>query len=152
MLLALILAAVSILLLCWLVYTLATLALPLFVAATLGHWAFSAGAGLLEACFAGFAAGALSLFTCQVLLASSRSVGIRTGVIVLFATPAAIAGFSAAHSFAAMGGASATLRILLGLAGGISVALSSVARLSAATGEAPHSELRLPYEPAANWS
>ena len=47
MTIALIFAGIAVIFACWLLYTLATLALPVFAAVTIGLWAQSMGAGVL---------------------------------------------------------------------------------------------------------
>lgn len=45
---------------CWLLFTLAVFALPLFASITAGKWAYGTGAGWLGAILVGFAAAALT--------------------------------------------------------------------------------------------
>jgi hypothetical protein len=132
MLLALILVAALTILLCWLLFALASLALPLFVAVVAGQAAWHGGAGLVGAFVVGVLTGGATLFVGQFLLATLRGTGSRLAVALLFAAPAALAGFSAARGTAAMGGAATGWQIFLGLIGGACVSATALARLGEA--------------------
>ncbi len=132
MLLALILIAAVTILLCWLLFALASLALPLFVAVVAGQAAWHGGAGLFGAFAVGVIAGGATLFVGQFLLATLRGTGSRLAVALLFAAPAAVAGFSAARGIAGVGGAGPAWQVLLGLIGGACVSLTALARLGEA--------------------
>ncbi|WP_454885882.1 hypothetical protein [Sphingomonas oryzagri] len=132
MLLALILIAAVTILLCWLLFALASLALPLFVAVVAGQAAWHGGAGLFGAFAVGVIAGGATLFVGQFLLATLRGTGSRLAVALLFAAPAAVAGFSAARGIAAMGGATTAWQVVLGLIGTICVSATALARLGEA--------------------
>lgn len=131
MLLALILVAAVTLLLCWLLFTMASFALPLLVGVAAGHTAFLAGTGLLGSFVIGALAGGGTLFAGQLLLATLRSTATRTGVVLLFAAPAAIAGYSAGHGVAAITGVPPFWQLSLGAVAGLCVTLTAIARLGA---------------------
>jgi hypothetical protein len=131
MLLALILVVAVTLLLCWLLLTMASLALPLFVGVAVGRTAFQAGAGLLGSFVIGVLTGGATLFAGQFLLATRRRAATRTGIVLLFAAPAAVAGYSAGHGLAAMAGASSFWQLSLGAVAGLCVALTAIAKLGA---------------------
>lgn len=132
MLLALILVAAVTILLCWLLFALASLALPLFVAVVAGQAAWHGGAGLVGAFVVGVLAGGVTLFIGQFLLATLRGTGSRLAVALLFAAPAAVAGFSAARGIAGIGGATTGWQIFLGLIGAVCVSATALARLGEA--------------------
>ena len=80
--------------LCWLLFTLAVYALPLFAGMTAGLAAYHSGAGL-GALVVGFAAGAVTLVAGQAAFAAVKSPVLRVVIAILFAAPAAIAGYHA---------------------------------------------------------
>lgn len=142
MLLALILVVAVTLLLCWLLFSLASLALPLFVAVSIGRVAWQSGAGLFVAFVIGALAGGATLFAGQFLFATLRSSSSRLVVGLIFASPAAVAGDSAGHGLAAIGGGSASWQLVLGAGAGFCVGLAAIARLATGLPE-PQSESTL---------
>ncbi len=103
MILALILAAAAVGFACWLLYTLATLALPAFVAISVGLWALSTGARPSGSIVVGIAVGVLTLIVGQLSFALLRPPLARLGIGLLFAIPAAIAGYHAVHGITGIG-------------------------------------------------
>ena len=88
----------------WLMFALAVHALPCFVGITLALAAYESGTGLILACFAGLAAGAITLGVVQIAFATVRSPPIRGVIALLFAAPAALAGYHAVLGLARIGG------------------------------------------------
>lgn len=88
---------------CWLFFALAIYALPFFAGLTAGLAAFHGGAGILGALAVGAAAGIGTLIAGQLAFAATRSIIIRFAVALLFAIPAAIAGYHATLGLAAIG-------------------------------------------------
>jgi hypothetical protein len=88
---------------CWLLFTLAIYALPFFAGLTAGLAAFHGGAGVLGALAVGAAAGIATLIAGQLAFAATRSIIIRAAVALLFAVPAAIAGYHATLGLAEIG-------------------------------------------------
>ena len=82
---------------CWLLFTLAVFALPLFAGITAGTWAYGTGAGWLSAILVGFAAAALTFGLGRFLLATVRPIWSRLLIAAAFVVPAAAAGFHATH-------------------------------------------------------
>lgn len=130
MTIALIFAAIAVIFACWLLYTLATLALPVFVAMTIGLWAQSMGSGALGAVIVGLCAGVLTLIAGQLLFALIRSPFWRLAIGFLFAIPAAIAGYHAVHGITGMGFDSETWRQALGIVGALFIGGSAWLRLA----------------------
>ncbi len=130
MTLALIFAAIAVIFACYFLYTLATLALPLFAAVTVGMWVDGSGSGLLGAVVAGLVAGVLTLIAGQLLFALVRSPLFRLGLGLMFAIPAAIAGYHAVHGITGMGVESEAWRHALGLVGALFIGGSAWLRLS----------------------
>ncbi len=80
-------------LLCWLLFTLAVFALPMFVGVTTGAWAHGTGAGIPGAVLVG-AAAALTLAAGHLLITFVRPMWLKLLVGTAFVAPAAIAGFA----------------------------------------------------------
>ncbi|MBS7541377.1 hypothetical protein [Ancylobacter lacus] len=83
---------------CWLLFTLAVFALPLFAGITAGTWAYGTGAGWLGAIVVGFAAAALAFGLGSFLLSAIRTTWARLLIAAAFVVPASAAGFHATHS------------------------------------------------------
>ncbi|MBB3890577.1 thiamine transporter ThiT [Phenylobacterium haematophilum] len=128
---ALIFALAAVIFACWLLYTLATLALPVFAAMTLGMWVHAAGYGVMAALIVGLVSGILTLIAGQVLFALVRSPLWRLLVGLLFAVPAAIAGYHAVHGITAMGVQSEPWRHALGSAGALFIGAAAWLRIAA---------------------
>jgi hypothetical protein len=79
---------------CILLYQVAVYMLPFAVGMQVALWAIDAGAGGVGGIVVGFVAGAMTFVIGQAVFASSRSLVIRWMIILLFAVPAAIAGYS----------------------------------------------------------
>ena len=115
--------------LCVLVCRLAVDALPAFAGCTAGFWAYDTGAGPIGAIMVGLIAGASTLAAGRLVFDSTRNGAVRVIVALLFAGPAALAGYHVVlglarlavpsdvwqHVFAAMGaliiGLTATVRL-----------------------------------------
>ena len=82
---------------CWLLFTLAVFALPLFAGITAGTWAYGTGAGWPGAILVGFAAAALTFGLGHFLFAIVRTTWVRLLIAAAFVVPAAAAGFHATH-------------------------------------------------------
>lgn len=91
--LGIILGAFGIGFLCWLLFSLAVYALPFFAGMTTGLAAYHSGAGIVGALFVGFTAGAVTLVAGQAAFAVVKSPVLRGAIALVFATPAAIAGY-----------------------------------------------------------
>ena len=81
-------------------FTLAVHALPIFVGITRGFAAYHSGSGEIGAILVGLIAGALILAAGQIAIATFRSPLIRIAISLLFAVPAARAGYHAVLGFA----------------------------------------------------
>lgn len=130
MTIALILAFAAVVFACWLLFTLATLALPVFVAITIGMWAQTTGSEPLAAVAFGLLAGVAALLAGQFLFTVIRSPMLRLGLGLLFAVPAAIAGYHAVHGITGVGIESEIWRQVLGYAGAIFIGASAWLRVA----------------------
>lgn len=130
MIIAIVLMIAAVAFLCWLLFTLATYALPLFVGVLAAHWAYGLGAGVLGAPLAGLIAAVATFIGAQFLLVTVRSPIARVTVALLFIVPAAIAGFSAAHGLARIGVPSGIWRDIFGVVGALAVGCAAWVRLT----------------------
>jgi hypothetical protein len=78
---------------CWALFALAGYALPFFLALTVGLYAYQSGIGPIGAIVFGFATGPFGLLAGQFVFSAVRSPAIRLFVALLFAVPAACAGY-----------------------------------------------------------
>src|SRR3546814_9236438 len=83
--------------LCWLLFTLAVFALPLFAGVGAGMWAYDTGAGWLGGFVVGAVAAGLTYGIGQLLLAFVRPLWLRIAIALAFVAPAALAGYHATH-------------------------------------------------------
>jgi hypothetical protein len=88
---------------CWLLFTLAVYALPFFAGLTAGLTAFHSGSGVVGALIVGVLAGAATLAIGQIAFATVRTPLIRATIGLLYAVPAAIAGYHATLGLAHVG-------------------------------------------------
>jgi len=116
--------------LCWLPFTLAIYALPVFVGLSVAAVAFKSGAGYGGACIIALVAGTATLALGRVVFASLRSPAMRGVIGLAYALPAAVAGYEATHALAGVGLASEGLRAVLAGAGGLAVGVAAWCRLS----------------------
>ncbi len=114
---------------CWLLFTLAVYALPFFVGLTAGLAAYHSGSGVIGAIVVGLIAGAVTLAIGQVAFAAVRSPLIRAAIALLFAAPAAIAGYHATLGLAHIAVPSATWQVVFAGLGGVAVFATAWARM-----------------------
>lgn len=131
MTIALLLIVPLALFLCWLLFTLAVYALPFFAGVSLALWMHAGGSGVLAALLAGLAAAIGTLLAGQMLFALARSPVARLGVALLFAVPAALAGYHAVHGLLALGGTPDLWRQIIAGGGALFVGASAWSRLAA---------------------
>jgi hypothetical protein len=112
--------------LCVVAYTLATYALPLM----LGFAAARFGSGLIGASFIGLIAAVAAFAVFAVLFATLRSPILRLIVALVFAVPAAIAGYALVHGVTYEAIPSAIWRQIFCFGGGALVGLSALMRLA----------------------
>lgn len=124
------LSVVLIFAMCSLAYMLATYAVPFFFAVMATRFAFATGAGYIGAGIVGLFVGVASYGFLAYLYATLRSPGLRLAIALLFAVPAAIAGFALVHGVAREAVPSEVWRETFSLIGGAVVGLSALARLA----------------------
>jgi hypothetical protein len=128
--LGLVLNTVGIGLFCWLIFTLAVYALPLFVAVSTGIMALQSGAGILGAPLVGIAAGVMALAVGQVAFAIARFPILRAAIAAAFAVPAAIAGYHVVFAMSQLGMPSLAWREVFACLGAAFIAGTAWTRLA----------------------
>ena len=119
---------------CALIFYCAVFALPVFVGLSAGLWALNAGAGVASI-FAGFAAGVVVFLLGQFALLHRRSIAMRWTIVLLFALPATIAGYSLVFQLSELGVPSTAWRHILSIIGAMIVGLTATARLGRSSDE-----------------
>jgi hypothetical protein len=116
--------------LCWLLFSLAVQALPVFVGFAAGLAAYHSGSGEIGAFLVGLIAGAFTLAAGQIAVAASRSPVIRTAIALVFAVPAAMAGYHAALGLAQLGVPAELWQQAFAVIGAVAVGATAWARLA----------------------
>ena len=119
--------------LCWLLFTLAIYALPFFVGLSLGFAAFHSGAGYFGAFVVGMIAAVTALALGKFAFANARSPLIRTAICLLYAVPAAIAGYQATLGLARIGTPSEAWCVTFALVGALAVGTIAWCRVTGFT-------------------
>ena len=125
-----VLSFVSLGFLCWLLFSLAVQALPFNVGVTAGFAAYHSGAGEIGAILVGFIAGAATLASGQIAIAMVRSPLVRSAITLVFAAPAAVAGYHAALGLAQIGVPAEGWRQVFALSGAIVVGGTAWVRMA----------------------
>ncbi len=124
------LAVLLVVMLCVLAFRLATFALPLMLAFEAARFAYATGAGWIGAGIVGFFAGVASFGVLTLAFAMLRAPILLITVAVIFAAPAAVAGYALVHGIAREAVPSETWRQIFCIAGGTFVGCSALARLA----------------------
>lgn len=120
--------------LCWLLFTLAVFALPLFAGVAAGMWAYNTGAGWLGGFVVGAVAAGLTYGIGQLLLAFVRSLWLRIAIALAFVAPAALAGYHATYGIVKHTMPSETWQIIFSMVGAIAVGVTAFARVTTMAG------------------
>lgn len=116
--------------LCWLLFNLTVFALPFFAAVSAGLASLHAGAGPIGAVLIGIAAGFTTLALGQAVISLSSSPLLRGVVVLIFAAPAAFAGYHAAHGLSALVTSAEGWRQAFALIGALTVGVTAIARMA----------------------
>ena len=116
--------------LCWLVFALAVCALPFFAGLTAGLAAYHSGSGPIGAIVVGVIAGAVTLLLGQIAFTTFRSPLIRVALALLFAVPAAAAGYHTALGLAYIAIPADGWRDAMAVVGAIIVSATAWARMA----------------------
>ena len=130
-------ALAALLLMCWILFTLAIYALPFFVAVSAGMFAYQTGAGAIGAGMVALLMGVVSLVLGQTLFAAARSPALRMTIAAAYAAPAAFAGYHAVHGLASIGSPSPGWHQLLSITGALVIGLVAWSRMGALAGGNP---------------
>lgn len=117
--------------LCVLAYTLAVYALPFMLGVEVARWAYASGSGLIGAGLVGLVTGAAAYGLLIVLFMAVRPPILRLAVALVFATPAAVAGYALVHGITRDAVPSEIWRVIFCLIGGGVTGLSALMRLAA---------------------
>lgn len=124
-----VLSFVALAYLCWLLFALAVHALPFFAGVTSGLAAYHSGSGSVAAIIVGAITGGLVLVLGQVAFTTLRSSLVRAALALLFAVPAAVAGYHAARGLAQFVVPAEAWRETIAIAGAIVVAATAFIRM-----------------------
>lgn len=113
-----------------LAYRLATFALPFMLAIEVARFAYATGAGWIGAGIVGFLVGVAAFGILAFLFATLRAPILRVAVALIFAAPAAVAGYALVHGVTREAVPSEIWRQIFCIAGGIFVGCSALARLA----------------------
>jgi len=127
---AILLSIAAIGLFCWLLFTLATFALPLFMGVSVGVWAYNVGAGWLGAILIGLIGAAMALGIGQILLIVVRPTWARLLIAMIFVAPAAIAGYHATHGIVKHAMPSESWQIAFSIIGALAVGITAFLRVA----------------------
>ncbi|MGH7186217.1 MAG: hypothetical protein ACREIB_08085 [Pseudomonadota bacterium] len=116
--------------LCWLLFTLAVFALPLFAGVAAGMWAYDSGAGWLGGFVVGTVAAGLTYGIGQLLLAFVRPLWLRIAIALAFVAPAALAGYHATHGIVKHTMPSETWQIAFSVIGAVAVGVTALLKMT----------------------
>ncbi len=122
---------------CWVLFTLAIYALPFFVGMTAGLYAQGAGYGPLGAIGLGIVAAAFVFVIGQGVFSSVRTPILRTAVALIFAVPAAIAGYYATFGLSGLTMTSDLWRQVFAVIGALAIGATACTRLAASPPDMP---------------
>ena len=121
----------------WLLLTLAVYALPAFAGLSIGLHAVEAGVGAPGAVLLGLIAGVATLAVGQVLVAVVSSPWLQAGIALLYAAPAAVAGYAALHGLAGIGFEAEAVRMAFGILGALLIGATAWIRMGDLYGRRP---------------
>ena len=116
---------------CWLLFTLAVYALPFFTGLTAALVAFHVGSGVIGALVIGVLAGGTTLAIGQMAFATAPTPLTRAAIALLYAAPAAIAGYHAALGLALIAIPSTAWREAFAIFGAMFVGGTAFVRMGA---------------------
>ncbi len=121
----------------WLLFTLAIYAMPIFVGLTVGKYAHESGVGLAEALGAGLLVAVAALVLGQILIAILRNPWLQATVALVYAAPAALAGYYAVFGLSGIGFETEILRAVFGGIGGLIIGGTAWVRMGDLFGAGP---------------
>ena len=133
MLIGIALIIVAIALCCALLFRLAIYALPLFVAFAAASATYHSGYGIIAALVAAMLAAIATIAIAQIALGLVKSDLARAAIGLVFALPAALAGYHAVHGIAAATMPASSWQVAISLIGGAVIAAASWTEWAAAS-------------------
>lgn len=121
--------------LCVLAYTLAVYALPFMLGLTAAQFAYQTGSSLIGAGLVGLVAGVAAFGILAFLFDTLRPPILRLIVALVFATPAAVAGYALIHGITKESVPSEIWRQIFCIIGGSFVFVSALMRLAGGMGQ-----------------
>jgi hypothetical protein len=113
---------------CALLYYCAVFALPVFIGLSAAFWALNAGAGVASV-LVGLAVGVIVFVVGQFAFLRSRSHAVRWMIVLLFALPAAVAGYSLVLQVSELGIPSMGWQHVLAFMGAVIMGFTAIAQL-----------------------
>ncbi|RUV29958.1 MULTISPECIES: hypothetical protein [unclassified Mesorhizobium] len=138
--LAILASLAAIIALCWLLFTLAVFALPLFAGVTAGVWAYGSGAGILGGAIVGAFAAAATFAVFQLLLVFARPAWLKLLVLLVFVAPAVVAGYHATLGVVKLTIPSDTWQVIFAAVGAAAVGFTAFMRLTMIAPPGPASQ------------
>jgi hypothetical protein len=115
---------------CWLIFNAAVYVLPFYVGGWAAIAAYHSGAGFIGAGIADLAVGVVTVIAGQLAILAIPVTAIRAGIALLFAVPAAVAGYSATLGLAEIGIPSYAWGVAFGVIGAAMVGGTAWARMT----------------------
>lgn len=122
-------------LLCVLAYTLAIYALPFLLGVAAAQFAYHTGSGLIGAALVGLVSAGVAFGILAVLFGTIRTPIIRLIVALIFAAPAAVAGYALVYGITKEAVPSDIWRQIFCIVGGGFVGVAAWMRLAAGVGQ-----------------
>lgn len=119
--------------LCVAAYTLAVYALPFMLGLTTAQFAYQTGSGLIGAGLVGLVAASVAFSILALLFDTLRSPILRLIVALMFAAPAAVAGYALVHGVTKESVPSEIWRQIFCIVGGGFVGVTALMRLAVPT-------------------
>jgi hypothetical protein len=116
--------------LCWLLFTLAIYALPVFAGLWIAGAAYHSGAGYVGAFVVALVAGVAIFGLGQFAFATARAPILRISIALFYSVPALVAGYQATLGLARIGTPSGTWCQIFAAAGGLAVGAAAWLRLT----------------------
>ncbi|MBO9460690.1 hypothetical protein [Labrenzia sp. R5_0] len=120
--------------LCWLLFSLAVYAMPIFVAVTVGMHVHDSEAGLAAAFVSAFLAGGATLVVGQIAFATIKSSLVKLAIGALYSAPAAVSGYHAIKGLSEIGGAGETWTLVFAWTGAVIVGGTAWVRIASLVG------------------
>ena len=115
---------------CWLLFSLAVYALPFFVGMTIAFATLHGGSGVVIAFGAGALAAGITLALGRIAFAAARPPLLRAAIGLLYAIPAALAGYHLSHGLAGISTTDEGWRAVFALVGAGLIGVTAFSRMS----------------------